>query len=82
MDIVALQKKAIFVPTPGQTEQEYLAAYLREQNLAYTIAQNNFSLPSILIEVKDFKYNVHASTGEGKLKSAIQKFTSKLQHAD
>ena len=79
MDIAALQKKAIFVPTPGQTEQEYLAAYLRKQHLAFTIDQNNFSLPGILEEVKDFKYNLQASTGDGKLKSAIQKFTSKLQ---
>ncbi len=27
MDLCALQKKALLIPTPGQTEQEYLAAY-------------------------------------------------------
>lgn len=25
MDLIVLQKKALLVPTPGQTEQEYLA---------------------------------------------------------
>lgn len=28
MDMVALDKKAILIPTPGQTEQEYLASHL------------------------------------------------------
>ena len=28
MDIIALGKKSILIPTPGQTEQEYLANYL------------------------------------------------------
>ena len=33
MDLVKLGKKAILVPTPGQTEQEYLADYLMEKNI-------------------------------------------------
>lgn len=32
MDLVALQKKALLIPTIGQTEQEYLAAELAHQN--------------------------------------------------
>jgi uncharacterized protein (TIGR00661 family) len=31
MDIVELNKKALLIPTPGQTEQEYLAKYLDEK---------------------------------------------------
>lgn len=31
MDLAGLGKKAILIPTPGQTEQEYLADYLGEQ---------------------------------------------------
>jgi hypothetical protein len=36
MDLVALDciRKAVFVPTPGQTEQEYLARYLNKKNKA------------------------------------------------
>ena len=29
MDLDALQKKAVFIPTPGQPEQEYLAGWIR-----------------------------------------------------
>ena len=43
MDLIKLQKKAILVPTPGQTEQEYLAQYLRQQQLFYAVRQENFS---------------------------------------
>jgi uncharacterized protein (TIGR00661 family) len=39
MEILSLQKKSILIPTPGQTEQEYLAAHLSKQNWAYTFKQ-------------------------------------------
>ena len=32
------------VPTPGQTEQEYLANYLNEKGLFYTMSQKAFNL--------------------------------------
>jgi uncharacterized protein (TIGR00661 family) len=35
MDLARLNKKAIFIPTPGQTEQEYLARQLMKQNVAF-----------------------------------------------
>lgn len=47
MDMVALNKKAIIVPTPGQTEQEYLADYLRDNNLFCSVKQNDFDLKKI-----------------------------------
>lgn len=37
-------KKVILVPTPGQTEQEYLADYFFEQKLFYKTTQNQFNL--------------------------------------
>ena len=33
MDLAGLGKKAILIPTPGQTEQEYLAGFLAQQQL-------------------------------------------------
>jgi uncharacterized protein (TIGR00661 family) len=56
MDLVKLQKRAILVPTPGQTEQEYLAHYLHQQKLFYCAAQKNFSLQDILKNAADFHY--------------------------
>lgn len=60
MDLVALQKKAILVPTPGQTEQEYLGRYLQEQKLFYTVDQHNFSLPEALKIASAFQFNTSA----------------------
>jgi len=44
MDMAAMGKKAIFIPTPGQTEQEYLAHRLKTQGIAYTETQDRFDL--------------------------------------
>lgn len=44
MDLAGLNKKAIVIPTPGQTEQEYLAASLAEQHLFVTQKQNAINL--------------------------------------
>jgi len=42
MDITKLQKKAVFVPTPGQTEQEYLANYHHANGWHYRCLQNEY----------------------------------------
>lgn len=44
MDLYLLnKKKIILVPTPGQTEQEYLAEYWKEKFGALTFTQNNLN---------------------------------------
>jgi uncharacterized protein (TIGR00661 family) len=48
MDLLKLRKKAILIPTPGQTEQEYLAEYLIEKRMFYCIGQDEFSLHEAL----------------------------------
>ncbi len=42
MDLAVLNKKAILIPTPGQTEQEYLAAFLSERQ--FFVAQRQEAL--------------------------------------
>jgi UDP-N-acetylglucosamine:LPS N-acetylglucosamine transferase len=54
MDVCALQKKAIIIPTPGQTEQEYLAAYLHDAKRFYSLSQNEFQLTKDLKELLAF----------------------------
>ena len=61
MDLVALQQKAILVPTPGQTEQEYLATYLMENKIFFTCPQKNFVLKQILDAGRHFNFT---KTGE------------------
>lgn len=57
MDMVKLQKKAILVPTPGQTEQEYLANYLGGKKLFYCIPQAGFILQDALKQAGAFEYS-------------------------
>jgi UDP-N-acetylglucosamine transferase subunit ALG13 len=44
MDLVKLGKKAVLVPTPGQTEQEYLAQHLEKRNIFPFMLQSAFKL--------------------------------------
>ncbi|SNY94604.1 glycosyltransferase [Flagellimonas pacifica] len=47
MDLAKMEKKAFFIPTPGQYEQEYLARRLQKQKLVPYSSQNDFSLDDI-----------------------------------
>lgn len=58
MDIVALQKKSILIPTPGQTEQEYLGEYLMKTGIATCIQQENFSLVAALEAAANYPYSI------------------------
>lgn len=48
MDLIALRKPAILIPTPGQTEQEYLAERLMKKDWYFTQNQKNFELARAL----------------------------------
>lgn len=49
MELLALKKSALFVPTPGQTEQEYLAEYYEKQGLFSYCSQDKLDLKNIHI---------------------------------
>jgi len=55
MDLSVFGKKAIFIPTSGQTEQEYLANKLKNQGFCYYEKQESFDLNRSLKESE--KYN-------------------------
>ncbi len=55
MDLTVLGKKAILVPTPGQTEQEYLAKYHFKKGRFYTQKQPEFDLEKGLNESQNFR---------------------------
>lgn len=54
MDYAVLGKRVIFVPTPGQTEQEYLADYFSQKGIAFHSSQHEFDLKKALEESKRF----------------------------
>ena len=55
MDLYKLEKNAILVPTPGQTEQEYLANHLSKNDSFKTQIQNRFSIEKAINQAKSFK---------------------------
>lgn len=55
MDLATIGKKnIIFVPTPGQPEQEYLARKLMAEGTVYSVNQNQLSLMKDMKQTKNF----------------------------
>ncbi|MDN3678151.1 glycosyltransferase [Flavobacterium paronense] len=48
MDLAKLQKKAFFIPTPGQFEQEYLAKRLKRNGFVPYAKQDDFKIENLL----------------------------------
>ena len=78
MDLVALQKKSILIPTPGQTEQEYLSKYLFQKKIAFCISQERFSLTDSLAKAKQFTYHFPEANTGPILQLAVSNFISSL----
>ena len=55
MDLYKLEKNAILIPTPGQTEQEYLAKHLSKNDSFKSQKQNGFSIEKAINQSKGFK---------------------------
>ena len=63
LDLAKLEKKAFFIPTPNQTEQEYLAIYLESQRIAPYSKQENFKL-ELLESTKNYNGFQNANNSE------------------
>ena len=55
MDLAVLGKKAVFIPTPGQTEQKYLAERFKNKKIFYSEPQKSFDLHRALKEQEKYK---------------------------
>jgi len=55
MDLALFDKSAIFIPTPGQTEQEYLANRLLTRKIAFCQSQEKFDLSTAIEKQRGFK---------------------------
>ena len=56
LELIPFKKKLILIPTPGQTEQEYLAQYWQEKQWAISFSQAQFNLLDALKTANNFKY--------------------------
>lgn len=57
MDLVVLKKCAILVSTPGQTEQEYLATYLKKKEVFVIQNQKNLNLELAISQLQKMEWN-------------------------
>ncbi len=76
MDLAATGKKAIIVPTPGQTEQEYLGEYFHSKNIFYSASQSSFIFKNALNEIDRFS-GLHIDISNNHLESAVNLFLNK-----
>jgi len=77
MDLVKLKRNAVLVPTPGQTEQEYLGTYLMEKKMFLSVKQTGFSLAGVLNKMADFPFTPVEFSLEG-YKVAVENFIAQL----
>jgi UDP:flavonoid glycosyltransferase YjiC (YdhE family) len=78
MDLMMLQKKCIFIPTPMQTEQEYLAQHLMQQNWALCMPQSRFQLKAAVALAETFPYQFPALEKNDALQHAVEHLLQQL----
>jgi hypothetical protein len=79
MDLFKLGKKCIFIPTPGQTEQEYLGEYLSARRLAIYFPQAGFNLPVALADAGQFRFDHVVFEDDGLLRREIGNLLRELK---
>lgn len=82
MDLAALQKRSILIPTPGQTEQEYLARHLMQKNFAFCVEQKKFRLKQALELVDRFAFKPFETTNNESLQRTVARFVSSLKKTE
>jgi UDP:flavonoid glycosyltransferase YjiC (YdhE family) len=78
MDLARMCKRAVLVPTPGQTEQEYLGRYLETQGWAGYMEQRELDLSRVNALSKAFPYTLPAT---GTLEAGIKVVLAEIQSA-
>lgn len=81
MDLAMFEKKALLIPTPGQSEQEYLAMHLQTRGVALSKRQGEINLSKDIPEAlgyKGFKRNLAGTSGlmEAVIDNALQQLKS------
>lgn len=62
MDLVAMGARAILVPTPAQTEQQYLGKLLHTNKLFYMVPEKDFELNEAIANCKNSSFSALPST--------------------
>lgn len=78
MDLIRLRKNAILIPTPGQTEQEYLGNYLMQKGYFISVSQERFNLKRAIVEAGQFAPHFPAEIQINKYKEIVKDFVSSI----
>ncbi len=77
MDLATLGKNAVFIPTPQQPEQEYLAKYYKSNGLYYSQSQSEFQLAHALEQMNKYS-GLKIDNDYNLLKQRIENLLNKL----
>lgn len=80
MELMLLQKKCILIPTPGQTEQEYLARHLMQTQQALCLPQHKLRLSRALELAESFPYRLYDYENGACLRQAIDQLMADVAH--
>ena len=78
MDLAMTGKKAILIPTPGQTEQEYLADNLKRDKIFYSASQKAFNLNNALLKAENYSGFEKEFDDNEELEKAIKKLLAEI----
>ena len=73
MDLAVLGKKALLIPTPGQTEQEYLALKLMNEKKFLMQNQQDLNIEQALKQIEDYSGILLPSSQTNHFKDLINK---------
>ncbi|HSV89038.1 MAG TPA: glycosyltransferase [Bacteroidales bacterium] len=77
MDLSVFGQKAILIPTPGQTEQEYLGQVLHAKQMAFCVRQGDFDLKKHL-PLAEFLQGIRIEPNHQLLNQAVDELFSGL----
>jgi hypothetical protein len=80
MDLAAIGQKAAFIPTPGQPEQEYIAAIYKKHGLANFADQKNVDLKKFIDEYDSYRGFAEFKPTDNKLDAAIDDFLALVEN--
>ncbi len=78
MDLVKMKRNAILIPTPGQTEQEYLGHYLHGRKWMFAVLQEEFILEKALHDFRQQNLKT-PEIQDALLEAAVQDVLSRVE---
>lgn len=72
MDVAEIEANALFIPTKGQIEQEYLAKYHKKKGTYYSVDLDKLDLSKDLEEAKNYNAHHHPKKTEDAVKIFLE----------